>query len=476
MKKNIFAIICMFFVACTFILTGCSNKGLTDNPSTDANVVSNGGMTVVKEDYLYYVNGYVDETTLDKNDNKFGSVTNSAIYRTKLVNGEIEKDKDGFVVKTECVVPKVVGFSNGGFYIIDDYIYYATPYMKLSSDGVLQSSRVEFHRIDIDGTDDKVIYVTSENEDDLDWSVYKIDGTVYLTTYCASKIISVNTETNKVMAEVENSTSYAILKETDYSPNAQSTELRKYIYFTRSISSDDNLSGDYKGNIICKLNIATGEVSIAQSADKDYTYTIKHVDANNIYYTKKNSTYSGNDLLHKRTLEGSFVNATEVKLSNVAYTNYYFCSYGDNLVIATTSDATWLIEGGVSKQIQSSAKTILGIYGSYAYYVEESNLYRFKVRGEVVNGSIATELACDDSKTYTITNKHFLDFDNKRLYVYTEYTSASENTSYYLNYINENGLSQRFVGEFEEDHLPAVPDQDEDYGEDPDVEYIPHID
>ena len=235
MKKTLLSLIIMCFMAFSIVLAGCSPKGLEDNPATDANVISNGGMTVVKGDYLYYVNGYIDETTLSKDDNKFGKVYNAAIYRTKLNNGEIIKDKDGFIKdengkeKTELVVPKIVGFSNGGFYIIDDYIYYTTPYMNLDRDGTLQNDRVEFHRINIDGTDDKTIYTTSTNEDDLDWTLYKINGVVYLATYVSNTLIVVNTETKNIVSEIADCTSYALLKEESYKTGmAKNNELQKF--------------------------------------------------------------------------------------------------------------------------------------------------------------------------------------------------------------------------------------------------------
>ena len=154
MKKKILSLLLILFLGLSVFLTGCKENVLTDNPETGASTISNGGMTVVKGDYLYYTNGYIDVGSEDfkVDDNEFGKVRKSAIYRTKLVNGEIVKNKDGFVENTELVVPKVVGFDNGGFYIIDDYIYYATPNMNYGENGKLQTDRVEFYKININGS------------------------------------------------------------------------------------------------------------------------------------------------------------------------------------------------------------------------------------------------------------------------------------------------------------------------------------
>jgi len=479
MKKTLLSLIIMCFMAFTIVLSGCSPKGLTDNPATDANVVSNGGMTVVKGDYLYYVNGYIDETTLTKDDNKYGKVYNSGIYRTKLVNGEIVKDEEGFVTDTELVVSKIVGFSNGGFYIIDDYIYYTTPYMNLDRDGNLQNDRVEFHRININGTDDKTLYTTSENVDKLDWSVYKINGTVYISTYVGTSLIVVNTDTKKTTAEIADVTSYAFLKETNYKTGtAKNKELHNYIYYTRAITEEDNVSIDHVGNMVCKVNIATGEIAkVDVSNSKNYTYTIKYANPNNIYYNKKDSRIESSlDLLYKKSLTVdtgveieniAFSSAMEEKVSNVAYSEYFFCDFGDNLVIANNDNGTFLVESGVSKQVLSSKAAILNVYDGYAYYAENNVLKRFNIRNAELD---SIETVTDEEKTHTITNSNFIDFDNQRVYVYCDYTSANGSTNKYLNYI-EDDLTQRFVGEFEEEDLPTKPEQDEES-----EEYIPHID
>ena len=460
-------------MAVSIVFAGCSPKGLTDNPATDATVTSNGGMTVVKGDYLYFINGYTDETVLTKDDNKYGKINHSAIYRTKLVNGEIVKDEDGFLeTDPEVVVPKVAGFSNGGFYIIDDFIYYTTPYMNLDRDGVLQTDRVEFHRININGTDDKVIYTTASNEDNLNWSLYKVGETVYLTTYVANTIIIVNTESKAVVAEIANCTSYAFLNEDLYKTGmVKDNELENYIYFTRAITAEDNLGVDYVGNLMCKVNITDGTISkVNLSESKQYTYTIKYVNADKIYYTKKDSKIGGLELLYAKKLDKSWTSAVEEKVTNVAYTEYFFCDFGDNLVVASSSNGTFLVEAGESKQVSTTQRTILAVENGYAYYVDSNKLYRFKLRGEAVDGNVETKEVTNSDKTHTITNENYIDFDSSRIYVYADYESADDSINTYLNYINQK-LEERFVGKFEDSHLPEKPEQDEES-----EEYIPHID
>lgn len=470
--KKIFSLIVMMFIALTFVLTGCSPKGLEDNPETNANVVSNGGMTVVKGDYLYYVNGYQDRTTLTSKDNDEGDIERSGIYRTKLNNAEIDKDKDGFLTKTEQVVSKIVGFDNGGFYILGDYIYYGTPYMKLSSDGKLQSDRVEFHKININGTDDESFFVTNKAEEKLEWTMYYINNTPYLVTYNDSKIVSVNANTGDVVATIENSTSHAFYYEDDFNMNgSRDNEMLNYIYYTRAITAEDNASSDFKGNVVCRLNVATGETEVVNTASKEFTYVIKGVEKDRVYYTKQNATYQGLELLYKRDIYNSWANANEIKLTNVAYTNYYFCNYGMSTVIASDGATTQLVTESKSTKILSSAPAIVSVNGGYAYFIENNQLYRIDLNAEPVNGEITKEPVTGTTTTNLITDGRFVDFDNQRIYVYTQYTAESDaSTNYYLNYVSDLTLEQRFVGKFVEDELPAKPEVEENEEDDEEEE------
>lgn len=94
MKKYLLSLI-MIICACTFVLAGCGAKGLNDNPPTNAQITGNGGYAIRKGDYLYYVNGFVDNYTTElddyKKDNVQGKVVYGAIYRTKLVNNDFQK-------------------------------------------------------------------------------------------------------------------------------------------------------------------------------------------------------------------------------------------------------------------------------------------------------------------------------------------------------------------------------------------------
>ena len=64
----------------------------------------------------------------------------------------------------------------------------------------------------------------------------------------------------------------------------------------------------------------------------------------------------------------------EVKLTNSAYDNYFFVNYGNDLVLGSAEGSTWKIQGdhNVAPVVLTTARTILGVYGDYAYYAEEN--------------------------------------------------------------------------------------------------------
>ena len=113
--------------------------------------------------------------------------------------------------------------------------------------------------------------------------------------------------------------------------------------------------------------------------------------------------------------------------------------------------------------------------GNKAYYLNSDVLYYFDITATVTDGEISINTVGDTDNKRTITNSKYLDFDNQRVYVFCDYKSKSDTTNKYLNYI-ESDNTERFVGVFENADKPAQPKQDEDYGKDPDIKYIPWID
>ena len=77
----------MMLLVITFCFSACGGLGrFDDNPNADDVVYGNGGLTVQKGDYLYFVNGYIDTSSVGETNN-YGDIDQSAIYRVKLTDG-----------------------------------------------------------------------------------------------------------------------------------------------------------------------------------------------------------------------------------------------------------------------------------------------------------------------------------------------------------------------------------------------------
>ena len=195
-----------------------------------------------------------------------------------------------------------------------------------------------------------------------------------------------------------------------------------------------------------------------------------------MYYTKK-SAVGGDDapaLLYRRNISASYLTGAERQLSNIAYNSYTLVSTGNDRILAVNSAGVYVLENGQERKLVLGGEhTILAVYGDYGYYSEENALVRFAILGETGSDTVTAS-----DKTYSIINDKYLDYDNRRVYVYAEYTAENGDTNLYLNYIDTNTLESRFVGAFECDDIPAKPEQDENYGVEghEDIEYIPHID
>ena len=332
--------------------------------------------------------------------------------------------------------------------------------------------QLSFHRIDIDGTDDDVIYTTKSSVDKLDWTLYKIDGKVYLVMYESDKIVVVNAKNGDVVASVENTTSYAFLHGDEYVASDSRSEYNlNHIFYTRAVTAEDGVY-NYKGNVVCALNIKTGESTVLHISQEN-TYVIKHVNKETLYYTYTSASKTIASL-YKQVITGAWNNTAEVTLTNKAFDSYLFVdNQGVDLIIATADDSTWRLENATITPVLSAARDVIGVFGNYGYYMNEGDLIRFNIyTGEL-------EDAVKDN-TILVTNSNFIDFDNRRIYVYSQYTAENGDTNFYLTYFDENyteeTFKQRFVGVFEEDDVPAKPEQPEPEYEGDEVEYVPHID
>lgn len=145
-------LLCVLAALCLVIgLASCNGDVSVPMDGSGNNVASNGGFVVETGDYVYFINGVESYTTTYK----AGSVTKAALCRVKK-SALSALGGDGIAEsEVETVVSRLMvsGDKTAGFYIYGDYVYYAVPSAENDSSGNVKSSKLNFFRTRLNGSD-----------------------------------------------------------------------------------------------------------------------------------------------------------------------------------------------------------------------------------------------------------------------------------------------------------------------------------
>ena len=176
--KSCLAVLVMVCVA--FGFTACGTK--LSETTTDVTKVktvngvsTNGGITAIYDNYLYYVNG-----TKECDGKNLTGNTKSAICRiqydaaTGTVTGE-----------SEVVVDNLVGFTYGSIRFFGDFMYYATPCSEKNYAGDVLYNKTTFMRYDLVNKKSYKIFTTNLNSADevVSYSYYIVGNSINLLVY-----------------------------------------------------------------------------------------------------------------------------------------------------------------------------------------------------------------------------------------------------------------------------------------------------
>jgi len=463
MKRRVFSVVTALLLIVVF-LSGCGGfKPLTGGPSLNADVTSNGGLSVQKGNYLYFVNGFKNSESLVDGDNKYGEVQNAGIYRAELnSNNELLKDEEGNLLNVELLIPKVVGFEKGGLYIFDNYIFYASPTILKDRTGEVRFDLVDFYLAKLDGSGVEKIYATDEYSDIATFSFYKIDNSVYLVVYDGTSIVSVkitNGKVGTVTKMVEKATSVAFPSVLEYnSENYTVQDINKYIYYTRELNNEIDGTILDMGNVLAKVEIGKNiEDKLIQ--DNVWGYSLNYVKNGGLYYMKYSSG-SLNSKLYYRSLNGlDIANNEEIQLSGTYYNSVLPLNFegGENkgIVVATDSQLIYVsdvfVETGMTLLVNEKV-TPLFIINGYVYYTYGSK--NTLARVNILNVADKADLTSEEDE-FKVDVKLKADYDNEYIYLYKKHSNENF-SSYYLERIHymTSSFTSEFIGVMEEIHLP----------------------
>jgi hypothetical protein len=464
MKKRILSVF-LSFILITVAFAGCSNfTPLTGGPTLEASVSGNGGMAVRKGDYLYFVNGFTNSSALIEGANEYGNEENSAIYRAELdSSGELMIDEEGNLINIEILIPKVVGFNNGGFYIFDDYIYYATPTILKDRSGAVRFDLVDFYRAKLDGTKVKKLYATNDYPDTATFSFYKKDGDVQLVLFDGTDLISKKVSgslgaTNVMASDI----SGAMLPEvTDYVYDTSiDNDTQGYVYYTRALNDSDNTILEL-GNVLAKIEIGTTTEEVLVQ-DNINIISIYRIQNNQLYYIKVSQNSVSNQVF-TRSIEGDFEQNTEIKLTATFYDNMEMLDFdnGNNQGVVVVDEGKLIRITDVFSEdgytlLSEDVTKVLFTRGDYVYYTFENRLMRINYK------TLAIDYLSNEDEVVYIEPKLNIDYDSEYVYYYVTHVNNLKESHYlHRTKVATTTFEGEFVGVLEEADIPEPETEEE---------------
>ena len=466
LKKRFIAVLSFVFMF-ALVLFGCNSIRLSGGPNANDTVYGNGGSAVVKGDYLYFANAFLDYSTLGHNDNIYDAgskYTIYGIYRTKLnSNGKVDVDSDGVPTKADLLTYNVGGYEYSGLYIFGNYLYYTTPYTNTTSSNEKKTGRVRVERVALDGTSHEVVYKFEDYTSDCKYNMVYIDGKVYIVYFTKDKdikLITVDARKNVKESTIASSVeSYAVFKQEDIEKDNNVEDINKYVYYV--VKENDS---DY---VIYRKNLLTKEEETFYRGSTS-EIVLKEVKNNLVYYTENNHLYSRFD---SNTYSDYSLPTTSSDEDTGYISSYLTLDAGlrdKGLIAVLQSNSKYYVNyynGKTCTEIELSSDksksiTLVATKNNFFLYqiADDTSLYRCDIEFDYSSGrysiaetSISTIATSFSSSVGEDSETTMLDYDNDRIYVYKQ---VNDSTICYLTmymtrldnvYTNDSG---EIVGQY----------------------------
>lgn len=424
-----------------------------DAQDTTYAVTSQGGSMVAYGNYIYFINGTDGYEDAEGESNIWKTAVKGGLCRAELTgekkdgapasfatsvdeNGiefKYEKTKDYLendinLVNVTSIAPKRVGttgYKNGGIFIYDNNVYFASPNNTKNATGTVQTTRTDFFMMPLSGGSPKLIYTTAEGVDTSSsaYAFYKFGDMVYLVVNEGSDIVSVgiNAEKAKVSDpnkfEVNATSVYFPVRDTYYKDIDNNTP-EDFIYFVRAVTDDDKqragtvieaMRPDGTENFVVSMNGNTETIEAVRDGMLFYrttsitnetviAYTNLHeqlLEKSPTYKAKQESLKQELDALNAKSDKsaadvtrlnelGECVNSQISGVFSTAISSTITATYpfrpakGSNMVYflgVTDSAIAMYDKNGTVKTVVGTKGTVNFIDGNYVYYTGESNDY-----------------------------------------------------------------------------------------------------
>lgn len=451
MKKFLksFLVLVLCFCTClTFV--GCNNSTWSETTNETKNMVSNGGVVLYHDGWIYFVNGTKEISEAVNN----GNNTQAGIYRVKATDGTIDylKNDKGEETKSfekiEPVVKKLVGFGKGSIFIFGDYLYYTTPSDKKNDDGEMLTGKTEFRRYDLVNKGDQLLYTTKASDDTVTFTYYKQGTSLYLVVYEKTSAILTSVKIGKEPTTVftKEEVKSAVMSETQGVTTAVGDFANLYVYYTLDYAEDADIK---RGNRVFKIKPDGTKEQLISEGDNISLLSVKagaliFSDDSKAVYAQK--IVDGEETLSKQNV-----------VCQKTYDNIIFLNEGGNVVALvydnTTirklvfTDGEFDSKNNIYEFDKNDKVKFIGVDGDYVIYQLSSLVY--KIKYNVADGEENYPIKLSTTKIDDAKDAMAPEIMDG--YVYGFYTDTSAKVTYMYRIRIQ---TPKEAGELDEDNNP----------------------
>lgn len=461
LKNFIKIFVCLILCLFAFCLSACG-KGSNDNyvyPTSSAETSGNGGLTVRKGDYIYFVNGYQSSEDMeDKND----SYTLGALMIAKLDNnGDVILNEDDLLDDEyyRTMSDKLCGFEATGLYIFGDYLYFTSPCQENESgDEVWAKNRVDFYRIRLNKSGDvERLYQTEVEHSNLEYEYYYDNSKVYLLVYEKETNLDHSDISNRLLRIDANSKGVKTIA-TDVSSVVMPDSSNEYIsnaYEKIFYVKDDTENNSYS---LMKYDIASNSSSTYMTSSESLTASF--VTNNYIYIT--DNANSRNIMMRSNFSSGSFERSGPVDAS--LYSSLDVTPEGNCIVAVTDNTIEFFINGDTEPAIRTVVDSeddvtdinIIGFSNGYIVYYDNNDAIKMVSYANLIAGSKAEIITL--ATITDISEDYYFDLDDEYVYFYK---TVGSNLYLHRLAINNNfDETEEMIGVYLEDDIPEEEEEE----------------
>ena len=438
-------ILCVF----TMGLVACGDGGDDEFDNITGTVYGNGGMAVVKGEYVFFVNGFMKaEDMTDKEDNYTGDKVGALMVAKLDQNGELVLDENDLLDDEyyKVLSTKLAGFEASDLSIYGDYLYFTSPCQQ-DAGKEWAKKRVDFCRIKLSGGDVERIYQSEVEHDKLEFAYYN-NGGVYLMVW--------EKEANLDHAEIE-SALYCVdatscdkkLVAEDVKSVSISDNNAKYVYFVKT--GDD-------GDVLVRYNYAGNKQDDIRTAD---SVEVKFADSDYVYIVKPSSESATRKELARAAVEAGD------QFVKVCYSDLYkelYLTPDGKAVIAVADGYVDCYAFGhqgsndlVPEDVDDSIKFV-GIANGSFVYISGDKTVKSVSYSDLISGKVPEVITV---ATVDGLDTTYFDIDDQYVYFY-----KTINETKYLHRLlinnNENTSAEEMMGVYLDADMPEVETETEE--------------